>query len=385
VGFLSRIFGFRNAVVVVAQPSGLTTATPDPSTLPAVIRATQLIAADIARLPIRIENAAGEVIDSPVLDLLNRDASRWQSSYEFKRYLTANALTSGNGIALIRRDADGRIVELQPVPTGAVSVEMTDEGTSYQVGSASRLSSDQVLHIGCYPDPLNPAWYVSPLDGADFAMRLAADQDAAHAALIKTGSMGKIAIKHPGALADESVEAIRDAWQTMHATADGASRPLILREGMTAEKLSQETSTSNLDSRRFSVQEIARAFGVPPEMLFQQAGGALASQAETARAYADGAIAAWAHAWEAELTRKLCAPGEFARIDVRPITRGSLKDQGTAWSKLVLAGIASPNDARLAIGLPPLEGLDVPTVSMPGGAAAAVGPDNVDTEGESNA
>lgn len=380
MGFLSRIFGFRNAVVVVAQPSGLTTATPDPSTLPAVVRATQLIAADIARLPIRIETATGDIVESPIADLLNREASRWQSAYEFRRYITGNALIDGNGIALIRRDADGNVVELQPVPTGAVSVEMTDQGTMYQVGG-SALGSDQVLHVGCYPDPMNPAWYVSPLDASDFAMRLAADQDAAHSALIKTGSMGKVAIRHPGALADESVEAIRDAWQTMHATADGASRPLILREGMTAEKISQETATSNLDSRRFSVQEVARAFGVPPEMLFQQGGGALASQAETARAYADGAIAAWAHAWEAELTRKLCAPGEFVKLDTRPITRGSLKDQGMAWSKLVLAGIATPNDARLAIGLPPLEGLDVATVSMPGGASAVSG----GPEGEDNA
>ena len=88
-------------------------------------------------------------------------------------------------------------------------------------------------------------------------------------------------------------------------------------------------------------------------------------------------------AWEAEITRKLCAPGEFAVIDTRPITRGSLKDQGTAWSKLVLSGIASPNDARQAIGLPPLVGYDTPTVSMPGGAAAVV--NAPDTEGMDNA
>ena len=371
VGFLSRIFGFRNAVVYLAQPTGMG-ASPDPTTIPAVVRATQLIAADVARLPISIERADGtDVPDSPILELLNRESSRWQSAYEFRRYVTGNALTAGNGLAIIRRDSEGAVVELQPAPSDAATVEMTAEGTFYQFGDA-RLAADQVLHIGCYPDPLNPAWFISPLDAADFSMRLAADQDAAHSALIKTGSMGKVAIKHPGALADESVEAIRDAWAKMHATADGASRPLILREGMTAERISQETATSNLDSRRVSVQEIARAFGVPPEMLFQQGGGALASQSETARAYADGAIAAWATAWESEITRKLCAPGEYARIDTRPITRGSLKDQGMAWSKLVLSGIASPNDAREAIGLEPMEGLDMPTVSMPGGVAAVI-------------
>jgi len=192
--------------------------------------------------------------------------------------------------------------------------------------------------------------------------------------------MGKVAISHPGAMSDQTVQAIRDAWTTMHATADGASRPLILREGMKAEKISQETSGTMLESRRFSVQEIARAFGVPPEMLFQQGGGALVSQSEVARAYADGAIAAWASAWESELTRKLCRPGEFVRIDTTAIVRGNLRDAGMAFSKLVLAGVMSPNDARHYLGLAPVAGLDTPTVSMPGGASAAAGPDNVGDE-----
>ena len=119
-------------------------------------------------------------------------------------------------------------------------------------------------------------------------------------------------------------------------------------------------------------------------MLFQQGGGALTSQSETARAYADGAIAAWASAWESELTRKLCRPGETVKIDTTPIVRGNLRDQGMAFSKLVMAGVMSPNDARHYLGLPPVAGLDEPKVSMPGGNSAAVG-DNPDAEGDANA
>lgn len=137
---------------------------------------------------------------------------------------------------------------------------------------------------------------------------------------------------------------------------------------MKAEKLSQETATSMLDSRRFSIQEVARAFGVPPEMLYQQGGGALASQVETARAYVDGGLAQWLRAWESELTRKLLPPGQYLRMDVDVLLRGNLVDKGTAFAKLVLAGVMSQNDARRRMGLPPLPGLDTPTVSMPGAA-----------------
>lgn len=381
MGVFSRLFGFRNAVVVYATPHTVTSTTIDPVTLPAVVRATQLIAADIARLPIRIEREDGKSVDSPILSLLNREASRWQSSYEFKRYTTAAALTTGNGVAIIRRDGNGDIIELQPVPADSCIAEMKDEGVEYRVGS-SVLTSDQVLHVGAYHDQLNPAWYISPLDASGAAMRLAADQDAAHSALIRTGSTGKVALSHPGAMSDQTVEAIRNAWANMHATADGASKPLILREGMKAEKISQETASSNIESRKFSVQEIARAFGVPPEMLYQQGGGALASQVETARAYVDGALSQWVNAWESEITRKLCGPGERARFDVDILLRGNLRDAGMAFSKLVLAGVMSPNDARKRLGLEPIEGLDTPTVSMPGGASAATGPNE---ESEDNA
>jgi len=378
VGIFARFFGFKSGVAIYTRPEPIVASPAD--AIPAVVRATNLISADIARLPVSVYDSEGQEIEGhPVEMLLNRDASRWQSGYEFRRYTTSVALTHGNGIALIRRGSDGEIAELQPVPADAMSGEITEEGVQYRIGSLV-MNADQVLHIGAYPDHLNPCWYRSPLDVARHAMQLAADENGAYAQSVKTGSLGKIAISHPGAMSDQTVQAIRDAWSTMHATSDGASRPLILREGMKAEKIGQETWVTQLENRKFSVQEIARAFGVPPEMLFQQGGGALVSQSEVARAYADGAIAAWVSAWESELTRKLCRPGEFVRIDTTAIVRGNLRDAGMAFSKLVLAGVMSPNDARHYLGLPPVAGLDPPTVSMPGGASAASGPDNVGDE-----
>ena len=370
VSIFARFMGFRSATVVYARPEPLVA--PAISSLPAVVRATQLIAADIARLPFHVVDSDGQIVDSPITQLMTRDASRWQSGYEFRRYVTSCALDSGNGIALIRRDSSGAVAELQPVPTGSMMAEITEEGVEYRVAGVT-LTSDQVLHIGCYPDPFRPQWFIGPMDAARAAFNLAADQDAAHSALIRTGSSGKVAISHPGAMSDQTVQAIRDAWQTMHATADGASRPLILREGMKAEKISQETTGTNLESRRFSVQEIARAYGVPPEMLYQQGGGALSSQSETARAYVDGALAQWVSAWESELTRKLCPPGQSARLDVDVLLRGNMRDAGTALSALVLSGIMSSNDARHRMGLPPIlnDDFDMPSVAMPGGSSAA--------------
>jgi HK97 family phage portal protein len=150
---------------------------------------------------------------------------------------------------------------------------------------------------------------------------------------------------------------------------------------MKAEKISESTTTS-LESRRFSVVEVARAYSIPPEMLYQSA-GQTSNQVETARAYVDGALNMWVTAWESEITRKLCRPGQHARLDVDVLLRGNMKDAGIALSKLVLAGILSQNDARKRLGVPPIleDSFNMPMVSMPGGMSGIQDqPDVVDNQ-----
>lgn len=349
--------------------------TPQVQTLPAVVRAIQLIATDIARLPKCVVDANGNEVESTVVDLLTREASRWQSGYDFTRFVTAAALECGNGLAIIRRDGQGEVVELQPCARGSATLEMQEAGPMYRFPD-SRLDSSQVLHLGAYPNLTNPCWFMSPLEAAPYAMELACEESAAALGLVRTGGTGKTAISHPGAMSDETVQAIRDAWKTMHQSADAGSRPLILREGMTAAALAKDPMVAMTDSRKFSVQEIARAFGVPPEMLYQQGGGALASQVETARAYVDGGLAQWVAAWEAEITRKLLPPGQRLVIDTKPLLRGNLRDQGMALSKLTLAGIMTPNDARAVMDLPMHEEGDELKAMMPGAGGGAMSDTN---------
>lgn len=373
--FWQRVFGFRsNGAFVVTLP-GATPTMPLPECLPSVVRAIQLLSTDIARLPKMVVDADGNAVESPIGDLLNREASRWQSGYDFTRFLTASALECGNGIAIIRRDGQGEVVELQPCPRGVAQMQMIESGPIYRF-TDSTLDSSQVLHIGAFPDLSNPCWYMSPLDAAPYAMQLACEEDAAHLSLVRTGGTGKTSLSHPGAMSDETVQSMREAWKTMHVSADAASRPLILREGMTAAALAKDPVLAMIESRKFSVQEVARAFGVPPEMLYQQGGGALASQVETARAYVDGGLAQWIAAWESEVTRKLLPPGQRLVIDTKPLLRGNLRDQGMALSKLTLAGVMTPNDARDVMDLPAHEEGDELKAMMPGAGGGAMSDTN---------
>ena len=74
MGFFSRFFGFRSAVAVYTRPEPIV-ATPYDA-LPAVVRATNLIASDIGRLPVIVHDSEGQIVpDHPVAMLLNREAN----------------------------------------------------------------------------------------------------------------------------------------------------------------------------------------------------------------------------------------------------------------------------------------------------------------------
>jgi|GEM_PF-5267452 len=56
----ARFFGFKSGVAIYTRPEPIVSAPVD--AIPAVVRATQLISADIARLPISVLDSDGQTI-----------------------------------------------------------------------------------------------------------------------------------------------------------------------------------------------------------------------------------------------------------------------------------------------------------------------------------
>ena len=68
----------------------------------------------------------------------------------------------------------------------------------------------------------------------------------------------------------------------------------------------------------------------------------------------------WLERFEAEINRKLfMGTDEFAEFDTRRLLRGDFKNRMEGLSKGVNSGIYTPNEAREAEGLNPVEGGDI--------------------------
>jgi phage portal protein BeeE len=108
----------------------------------------------------------------------------------------------------------------------------------------------------------------------------------------------------------------------------------------------------------FSVSEVCRLFCVPEPLL--QIGQRLPSDMSTyVTTFAIQALAPLVNAIEAEFDHSVLPAGMHLALDMSGLLRGNYSAVVAALATATQSGITTPNDARRALGLPPLEGGDV--------------------------
>lgn len=84
----------------------------------------------------------------------------------------------------------------------------------------------------------------------------------------KNGGRPSGVITHPGALQKESKDRMRESWELMYNGLDNAHRVAILEQGVTYQAIGVKPEEAQfLESRKFSREEIACIYRVPPHLL----------------------------------------------------------------------------------------------------------------------
>lgn len=356
IGSFLRLFA--PAPVIVWGGDLVRTYNSDLLTVPAIMRAISLISTDSARLQLIVRRRDGSVVDdSPVLDLLEGEQTSILSGFELRRWLACSALTYGNGYLWIRRDiGTGEPVALDPVDPPAVNVKLEGGEARYLINNVE-VDDSNLIHVRAFPDPLSPWLGVSPITQCRRVLSTQAVLDQVAEELAKTGFVGKLAIEHPGPLTAKARAEMREKWMEQHHGGDKIGVPAFFGEGMKSAQLAADAAGRLLEAKKHGVEDVARAFGIPPQLLWQGEGR---SQPETAQAYATHCLAPFCSGIDRELSRKLLPPGQNLHTDLTPITVGDFRTAGRAYAQLVQVGVLAPNDARRRMGLTPIDGLDEP-------------------------
>ncbi len=297
MNWLKRLFGARNDVssadirrgdavweAFTGGPSGA----PSEQAIMAVTAVhacVALVSGAIAALPMHVYRRSpdGDLTRDMQNDLwwvLNEEfCPRWPAAAGWA-FLTASKLLHGDGFAeIVRRN--GRIDSIVPLHPDRVRVIATPDGSRlvYEIQpdrtilkpDADRmkvrvLDQDDVLHV--------PGFGFNGLRGMSAlkyslrtAGRLAINAQDFSSKFLENMARPDFALKAAGNLTDDQYERLKDLL-TQHQGPMNSGKPMLLEGGLEVQMLTMPLEDMQLiETRKFQVEEVARAFGVQPFMI----------------------------------------------------------------------------------------------------------------------
>lgn len=232
----------------------------------AVFACVEILAQTISTLPLYVYRDKGGVRVPDKMSrlwlLLHESPNRWMTPSEFLSAMVVNRMLRGNAYALIERDSAGEPIALVPLSPDQMEVSVVEGGevyVYYQDGDITALAPENVIH---WKGLGNGFLGLSKLDfmraTTNEAIRA---QDNANS-LYGKGSKPTGVLQTDSRLSAEQVAALMTRFQTSMTSSGGGL--IIADRGLKYSQMSLSPADAQLlETRRFTIEEICRWFGVP--------------------------------------------------------------------------------------------------------------------------
>jgi HK97 family phage portal protein len=212
------------------------------------------------------------------------------------------------------------------------------------------LLSGQMLHVAGMGGDGIRGWSVVEYARQSLGAAIAADQY--QSSLFGNKATPAGVLKHPMKLDKPAREHLRREWNEIHQGSGNAGRVAIMHGGMEFQAVGMTNEDAQfLQSRNFSIREIARWFRLPPHMLADlQDSSVRANIEQQAIEFIVYSMAPWLIRWQQTLNRKLLNRDErrtmYFEFLLESLLQGDSAAQAQAWSVGRQWGWYSVNDIR---------------------------------------
>lgn len=337
-------------------------------TFAAVWCAVRVISETIATLPCilyrKTSNDGRERMrDDPRYWLIHDEPHPEMSAVSFFESQTAHVVMQGNCYSRIYSTNVGDITQLAIRMPNTVQTHVNNDTVSYDVTEPQeRLPSSRMLHVaGLGGDGIN-GWSVVKYATQSFGSAMAGDQFAS--STFGNGATPRGVMVVPTRLAKDAREQLRTEWNEIHQGAANSGKIAIMHGGMTYQPISMTNEDAQvLQSRQFSIREIARWFRLPPHMLADLADSSVRANIEQqAIEFIIYSLKPWLVRWQQALNRKLLGEDERKKLYfeflLESLLQGDSAAQSAAFSIGRQWGWLSVNEIRQKLNMPPIEGGD---------------------------
>lgn len=335
--------------------------------------AVQLIAWTVASLPLfvyRTDAQGRREVErlARLAQVLHDSPNSRMTPWEFWSAMLVGLLLRGNAYARVDRDARGEVVALWPMPSGQVQPWVLDDGSLvylYTVGDErAALAESSVLHIKGLGNGL------TGLDRLEFMRTTLSEARSAQDLLSRTfrdgGKPGGV-LMIDRVLNEEQRAAVRRNFRSI---VEGTDRLLLLEADMRFNQMTMTPAEIQLmESRRLTIEDIGRFFGVPAVLLNQANVTTWGSGIyELVEGFVRFNLGPLTVAMQQAIRKRVLSPRERSLYTVEfaleALLRASVEKRFEVYAKAVQNGLKTRNEIRQFENDPPLPGGDVLTAQL---------------------
>jgi HK97 family phage portal protein len=326
-----------------------------------------LISDSVSQLPLkvyrRLENGEKQELSNHSLVRLLREPNEALTPCQFKQQMIIGLLLRGNTYWLkepsqlrylhpdcvkVKRGANNRLVFDYAAPDGS--------------GQTETYTQDQVFRVAGYllDEPIG----LNPIEYHRLTLGRSRDLEESGARALKNAASPSGVIEQPAGQAKgftaEIAEAIRTAFERAYTGAKNAGKVVFLRDGLTFKPLTiNNRDAQYIESRKFSVTDIARIFRVPPHMIGDLDKATFSNIEHQSIDYVTHTLMPWLVRIEEAIKRDLILEDDvFVEFNTAALLRGDTKARYESYAIGRQWGWLSPNDIRKKENMNSIEGGD---------------------------
>lgn len=259
-------------------------------------------------------------------------------------------LLDGNAFVRIFRDSKGDVINLITLAPTKVRVQRTAIGQKrfYYEGENKALDSAEVLHITgslLMPGEVRAA---SPIEKLKENLGLSIALESFAARFFGQGTHTQGVITYPGALTKEQADNLSRSFDNSHKGFRKAHRTGVLSGGANFVKTSTNPDEAQmLDSRRMAVEDVARAYRVPLNMIGLAERGAQSynSNEQNMIAFTTHTLRPWIAKLE-DAFSGLLPNKAFIDFNVSELLRGDFATRVQGYASALQSGWMTINEVR---------------------------------------
>lgn len=336
--------------------------------LPAVMQALRILSGVFAMVPMHYCRHDGtgthRLTDDPLYQLMNGRPNDAQSRFAFREILMSDLLMAGNFYAYVSRDAFMRPVALTRLdPFGTLPLQSFERATGQSMfydttlpdGSSGRFAARDIWHVSGMSrnglQGLSPIAYMKEAFGESIATATYVQN------YWRNNGQPPVIMTSDKPIDPGSRQAIKEDWQSLYSGPMNAGTPAVLGSGLKATYMPMNNKDGQLvETRTAQVLDIARAWGVPPHLIFELSKATFGNIEQQSLEFviyhlgphfarvADSAMHAFADA------------GCIFKHDPSDLLKGGFLDRAQGVSALRNAGVMNTDEARSNFDLNPVGG-----------------------------